>query len=128
MEREAARKRLIGEGRNVEQKAEHMCRGPRKVVYHDPPIELEIRQKSEGASMKDEEHSAHQFSVRDMSIQADDEEREELAMLVKEKEKEEKEEVESMKNGTVFTNSTKNRMFSSKRSTSKTHKSIITLT
>ena len=75
MEREAARKRLMGEGKNVEQKAEHLCRGPRNVKYQEPPIELEIRQKSEGASMQDEEQSAHQFSVRDMSIQADDEER-----------------------------------------------------
>ena len=83
--------------------------------------------------MQDEEHSAHQFSVRDMSIQADDEEREELAMLVNAYEKEEEEELKSVNkssghNQTVFSNSTKNRMFSSKRSTSKTHKSIVTLT
>ena len=59
MERDAARKRLQGEGKNVEQKAEHLCRGPRKVLNQDPSVELEIRQKSESTSMKDEEQSAH---------------------------------------------------------------------
>lgn len=38
-------------------------------------IEIEVRQKDEGEPMIDQELSAHQFSKRSISIQADEEER-----------------------------------------------------
>ena len=37
-------------------------------------VEIEVRQPEEGEEMIDEEHSAHQFSKRSISIQADEEE------------------------------------------------------
>lgn len=43
-------------------------------------IAMELRAKSEPKYFKDEENSAHQFSVRDISLQADSEERAEIAM------------------------------------------------
>lgn len=38
-------------------------------------IEMEIRQPSQGVLMEDEDVSAHQFSLREQSVQADSEER-----------------------------------------------------
>jgi hypothetical protein len=46
-----------------------------KLGPEDEYVELELRQKSEGQSMADVDQSAHQFSHRDASIQADSEER-----------------------------------------------------
>lgn len=45
-------------------------------------VEMELRPKSAGKSLHDEEGSAHQFSVRNISAQADEEERLELDMQV----------------------------------------------
>jgi len=43
-------------------------------------INMELRAKSEPKEFAEKEHSAHQFSVRDVSLQADSEERAEIAM------------------------------------------------
>lgn len=43
-------------------------------------VEMELRAKSEPKEFADEDNSAHQFSVRDKSLQADSEERAEIAM------------------------------------------------
>jgi len=43
-------------------------------------VQMELRAKSEIKTYDDFENSAHQFSVRSVSIQADSEEREEIAM------------------------------------------------
>ena len=43
-------------------------------------VNMELRAKSEPKNFEDEEVSAHQFSVRDMSMQADSEERNEIAL------------------------------------------------
>ena len=43
-------------------------------------VNMELRAKSEPKDFLDEENSAHQFSVRDMSIQADSEERNEISL------------------------------------------------
>lgn len=43
---------------------------------------MELRPKSEGVSLHDEEGSAHQFSVRGVSVQADEEEKLDLDMQV----------------------------------------------
>ena len=45
-------------------------------------MEMELRPRSGGKSLHDEEGSAHQFSVRNMSAQADEEEKLELDMRV----------------------------------------------
>ena len=47
-------------------------------------IEVEIRPKTQGVIMEDEKHSAHQFSIREVSIQADSEVRLELDMYASE--------------------------------------------
>ena len=41
---------------------------------------MELRAKSEPKEYSEKEHSAHQFSVRNVSLQADSEERAEIAM------------------------------------------------
>lgn len=41
---------------------------------------MELRAKSEPKEFDDKSHSAHQFSVREVSLQADSEERAEIAM------------------------------------------------
>ena len=43
-------------------------------------IQMELRAKSEPKEFSDKDNSAHQFSVRNVSLQADSEERNEIAM------------------------------------------------
>lgn len=43
-------------------------------------VQMELRAKSEPREFEDKDNSAHQFSVRDKSLQADSEERAEIAM------------------------------------------------
>ena len=43
-------------------------------------VQMELRAKSEPKEFDDKSNSAHQFSVRDISIQADSEERNEIAL------------------------------------------------
>ena len=43
-------------------------------------VQMELRAKSEPKEFTEKSHSAHQFSVREISIQADSEERQEIAM------------------------------------------------
>lgn len=47
-------------------------------------IELELRPPQIGPTMHDEDNSAHQFSYRNISIQADSEERLEMEMQASE--------------------------------------------
>ena len=88
-DRAASRRRLRGEPRkdNKIKNNDHKCRANAKQMAKmgvkgegDMIVEMELRQKSEGASMQDEEHSAHQFSLREQSVQADSEERLEAEM------------------------------------------------
>lgn len=43
-------------------------------------VQMELRAKSEPKEFDEKSNSAHQFSVREISIQADSEERAEIAM------------------------------------------------
>ena len=43
-------------------------------------VQMELRAKSEPKEFTDKDNSAHQFSVRNVSLQADSEERNEIAM------------------------------------------------
>ena len=43
-------------------------------------VQMEVRAKSEPKGITAKDNSAHQFSVRDVSLQADSEERAEIAM------------------------------------------------
>ena len=43
-------------------------------------VQMELRAKSEPKEFTEKDNSAHQFSVRDVSLQADSEERAEIAM------------------------------------------------
>ena len=92
-ERAEARRRLRGENTkaNLESKhdnAAHVCKklpkslNPLARNLQEETVEMELRPKSEGKSLHDEEGSAHQFSVKDMSIQADEEEKLDLDMQV----------------------------------------------
>ena len=84
-ERAATLKRLRGE--TVDMK--HQCKNFNKKNQFnilgdnamDETIEFELRQRSEGNLMNDEEQSAHQFSLKDHSVQADSEERMENEMI-----------------------------------------------
>jgi hypothetical protein len=77
-ERAESRARLRGETKPVlEAKHDdlaHTCKKPVKkqnLLSCDPMeerVEMELRPKSEGKSLHDEEGSAHQFSVRNMSV------------------------------------------------------------
>jgi len=83
-ERASTLKRLRGE--TVDMK--HVCKNINKKNQfniladnaHEEIVEFELRQRSEGNMMNDEELSAHQFSLKDESIQADSEERMENEM------------------------------------------------
>lgn len=62
---------------------EHLCKGPPNqytIKGHDDIVEMEIRTRDYGVVMKDDELSAHQFSFREVSIQADEEERLDMEM------------------------------------------------
>lgn len=79
LEREKASKRLHG-GNN---EMKHVCSTQHRMLnkYNknvDEVVEIELRQRSLGIEMNDEDLSAHQFSLRDQSIQADSEERLEI--------------------------------------------------
>ena len=47
---------------------------------HRPTVRMELREVQEPISMHDESNSAHQFSLKDMSVQADSEARLDVAM------------------------------------------------
>ena len=89
-ERAEARRRLRGENTKIdlEEKQGHICRKARKGLnpYAKNPgeelVEMHLRPKSAGISLHDEEGSAHQFSVREISVQADEEEKLDLDMQV----------------------------------------------
>lgn len=92
-ERAEARRRLRGENTkaNLNSKHDdlaHVCKklpkslNPLARNSQEETVEMELRPKSEGVSLHDEEGSAHQFSVKDMSIQADEEEKLDLDMQV----------------------------------------------
>ena len=81
-ERARTRKRL--QGANVDMK--HSCkpshiRMAKRGINNEERVELLLRQPEEGKSMHDDEISAHQFSERNVSIQADSEERMEAELL-----------------------------------------------
>ena len=84
-DRAATLKRLRGD--TVDMK--HTCKNINKKNQfniladnaHEEIIEFELRQPEEGDMMNDAELSAHQFSLKDESIQADSEERMENEML-----------------------------------------------
>jgi hypothetical protein len=89
-ERAEARRRLRGEDKHIDmdEKHGHICKKGRMGLnpYAKNPGEeiviMELRPKSAGVSLHDEEGSAHQFSVREISIQADEEEKLDLDMQV----------------------------------------------
>ena len=92
-ERAEARRRLRGENTKAgletkHDNAAHVCKklpkslNPLARNAQEELVEMELRPKSEGKSLHDEEGSAHQFSVKDMSIQADEEEKLDLDMQV----------------------------------------------
>ena len=92
-ERAEARRRLRGENTKIDLGPKpgdqaHVCKklpkslNPLARNLAEETVEMELRPKSEGKSLHDEEGSAHQFSVKDMSIQADEEEKLDLDMQV----------------------------------------------
>jgi hypothetical protein len=124
-ERLAARRRLWGETMKMkeERKPKHMCKGPYFIGPNDPKIPVEVKKRSDGLVMQDEDQSAHQFSRREMSAQADEEEIENIKMQVSAWERDEH---DSAPEGSLHS---RRKIFSSKQSTSQlTNKTILTLT
>ena len=92
-DRADARRRLRGDnkGSTAEPRldeAHHICKklpkslNPLARNMAEETVEMELRPRSGGKQLHDEEGSAHQFSVRNMSAQADEEEKLELDMRV----------------------------------------------
>ena len=81
--RAEAQKRLMGEVINNR----HVCRDHKVLTEdekqaraHEDTIVLELRNPERKTKMMDEDQSAHQFSVREASAQADSEERMDIEM------------------------------------------------
>ena len=77
-DRKEAQDRLYGiKKKENKHKCNGKCQHPNRPSSADKPktVKMEIRGIDQGVSMYDESNSAHQFSLKDMSVQADSEAR-----------------------------------------------------